>query len=109
MAQPTESEEHKAWSERQLAASAWRAWWSQGFLHFFAAGNEKQDAMERATDYANTMAQVQEGWFAKDAKDDDPEPPYLTPADRIEGELPGHVPGNPGDPFARRPAYNPHT
>jgi hypothetical protein len=116
---PAESEAHRQWKATHDRNALWRADYAAQLGRALAVpssfeGSDEQarrsaleNAHQNAKLFADECERLRAHWEQADA--DVVEPPYLEPADRVEGELPGHVPGSPGDAFARRPPFNPYT
>lgn len=111
-----ESAEHRAWREAKTRAALWRADYVAQFGRALANVLEVDEtgqhldvdgAKLNAKVFADECEKMRAGWEREDA--DVIEPPLFTPPDQIAGELPGAMPGNPGDAFARRPPFNPYT
>src|SRR5262245_35003206 len=110
-----ESEDHKQWRVTVQRTAQWREDFAQAMAlaaveGFYAGGGGEflaDDAEKVAKGFADRMAEIRAAWAHED--EGVIEPPFATPADSIAGELPGTVPGNPGDAFARRPPFNPYT
>lgn len=96
-----ESEAHKQWREQQEAQWMWTNDRNAALLRLVGVVADREQREHLAADHADHMAELRR----RNDTELLPEPPFLDPGE----ELPGTVPGNPGDAFARRPAFNPYT